>query len=137
MSNKERNIIKYKELSDTILKCFYDVYNELGRGFLESVYREALMITLQEAKLNVEKEKEINVYFRNKHIGKFRADIIVENKIILELKAVKHLVPEHEAQLLNYLRASNVEIGFLLNFGDEPKFTRRFYDNKRKQNAKK
>jgi GxxExxY protein len=129
-------MIKFKELSDTILRCFYEVYNELGRGFLESVYREALMITLQEAGLNVKKEKEINVYFRNKNIGRFRADIVVENKIILELKAVKHLVPEHEAQLLNYLRATNIEVGFLLNFGDEPKFIRRFYENERKNNTK-
>ena len=129
-------MIKYKTLSDTILRCFYEVYNELGRGFLESVYREALMIILQEAGLNVEKEKEINVYFRDKNIGRFRADIVVENKIILELKAVKHLVPEHEAQLLNYLRATNIEVGLLLNFGDEPKFIRRFYENKRKNNTR-
>jgi len=124
--------IKYKDLSEKIIKSFYDVYNELGWGFLESVYEKALAIVLKEKGLTVERQKAIPVYFHNKDVGEFRADIIVENKIILELKTVSRLEAVHEAQILNYLKATTIEIGFLMNFGKQPKFKRFIFDNDKK-----
>ncbi len=125
-------MLKHGNLSGEIIKCFYDVYNELGRGFLESVYQNAILMLLDEMHIPAEKEKVIEVYFHGKSVGKFRADIVVDNKIIVEFKAVKKIIPEHEAQLLNYLRATQVEVGLILNFGDEPTYSRRVYDNERK-----
>ena len=126
-------MLKHANLSNDIIKCFYEVYNELGRGFLESVYQEAMFIRLQEDCIPVEKEKRIEVFFHGKPVGKFRADLIVDSKIIIELKAVKKIIPEHEAQLINYLRATKIEVGLILNFGDEPSFARKVYDNDRKK----
>ncbi len=125
-------VLKHKEITDKILKYFYEVYNELGHGFLESVYEKALIIVLENSGLKVESQKQVSVYFRNSEIGIFKPDLIVENKIIVELKAVKNILPEHEAQLINYLKATKIEVGLLLNFGDKPDFIRRVYDNDRK-----
>ena len=123
----------HKELSGKILEIFYEVYNELGAGFLESVYENALMIAFQEKGIRAENQKPISVYFRDHLVGDFRADIIVEDIIILELKAVKELADIHTAQLLNYLRATNIELGFLLNFGQKPEFKRYVMLNSNKQ----
>ncbi|MFZ2407411.1 MAG: GxxExxY protein [Methylobacter sp.] len=120
--------LKYKELTHLILKGFYDVYNELGGGFLESVYENAMALVLQQQGLQVETQKDIAVYFRGTLIGSFRADMIIEEKILLELKAVRCLKPVHEAQLLNYLKATRIELGLLMNFGDEPTFKRLVYN---------
>ena len=122
--------LKYKEISDLILKSFYEVYNELGRGFLESVYENALLIVLNSYGLQTESQKEIKVYFRNQNIGFFKADIIVENKIILELKAVRKIDPAHQAQLLNYLKATDLDVGYVLNFGEKPEFKRLIFERK-------
>ncbi|MCD6102296.1 MAG: GxxExxY protein [Candidatus Cloacimonetes bacterium] len=123
-------MIKYKEITEKIIKAFYEVYNDLGHGFLESVYENALYILLLEYGLQVERQKEIAVYFRGKMVGFFKTDLVVENKVIIELKAVKCILPEHEAQLLNYLKATDIEVGLLLNFGKKPEFIRRIFDNK-------
>ncbi|HPR17476.1 MAG TPA: GxxExxY protein [Candidatus Cloacimonadota bacterium] len=126
-------MLKHGGLSSDIIQCFYEVYNELGRGYLESVYQNALMVRFQERFIPAEKEKKIDVYFHEQIVGKFRADIIVDDRIILEIKAVKAITEEHEAQLLNYLRATRIEVGLILNFGDEPTFDRKVYDNDRKK----
>lgn len=118
----------YEELSNNIIKCFYETYNELGTGFLESVYENALATVLNENGIFLEKQKDIEVFFRNKQVGYFRADIVVENKIILELKAVSKIKPEHHAQLINYLKATKINIGYILNFGDKPEFKRMIFN---------
>ena len=123
---------KHKETTDIILKSFYEVYNELGDGFLESVYENALYIVLTGYGLCVERQKGINVFFRGTIIGDFKTDLIVDKKVIIELKAVRALDSAHEAQLINYLKATNIEVGLLLNFGRKPEFKRFVYDNKRK-----
>lgn len=131
--NKNKTGLKHKELTEKIIKAFYEVYNELGFGFLESVYQKAMAIVFRDYGLKVEEEKQIKVYFQGKVIGDYRADLWVNNIIILELKAAKTLVKEYEAQLLNYLRATNVEIGLLLNCGLKPQFKRMIFDNSRKK----
>lgn len=120
--------LKYKELTHLIIKSFYEVYNELGGGFLESVYENAMTLVLQQQGLQVETQKEIAVYFRGTLIGNFRADMIVEGKVLLELKAGRCLEPVHEAQLLNYLKATTIEVGLLMNFGNKPTFKRLLYN---------
>lgn len=121
--------LKYQDITDIILKAFYEVYNELGTGFLESVYERALTIVLQNYGLQVENQKEIPVFFRGKNIGYFKSDIIVNGKIVLELKAVSQMDKTHEAQLINYLKASSIEVGLLLNFGKKPEFKRFIFSN--------
>ena len=125
-------MFKHKEITDIILRSFYEVYNELGDGFLESVYENALYIVLTGYGLFVEKQKDISVFFRGKVIGDFKADLIANEKVIVELKAVRALALAHEEQLINYLKATNIEVGLLLNFGRKPEFKRFVYDNKRK-----
>ena len=121
---------KYKNITEKIIKCYYEVYNELGHGFLESVYEKSFMISLQENGLNAIAQKEISVYFHGKIVGNYKTDIIVEDKIILELKAAKKLDRSHEAQLLNYLKATNLEVGLLFNFSPKPEFKRFVFSNK-------
>ncbi len=115
-----------------ILRNFYEVYNELGEGFLESVYENALYIVLTGYGLCIERQKDISVFFRGSIIGNFKTDLIVNEKVIIELKAIRTLDPAHEAQLINYLKATNIEVGLLLNFGRKPEFKRFVYNNKRK-----
>ena len=124
--------LKHKEVTDIVLKSFYDVYNELGHGFLESIYEKAMCIVLEQNGIGVESQKEISVYFQGQVIGNFRADIVVNDLIILELKAVHQIAPTHEAQLINYLKATSIEVGMLLNFGEKPTFKRMAFDNQRK-----
>jgi len=123
---------KHQELTRKIIGVFYEVYNELGHGFLESVYEAAMLIALREAGLKAEAQVPIAVYFRGNRVGDFRADLMVENAILLELKAARALDSSHEAQLLNYLRATQIEVGLLLNFGIKPEFKRLAFDNERK-----
>src|SRR4030065_2260945 len=132
MYTDKNNEFKYKEITDVILRSFYEVYNELGDGFLESVYENALYIVLTGYGLRIERQKDISVFFRGNIIGDFKTDLIVNEKVIVELKAVRTLDPAHEAQLINYLKATNIEVGLLLNFGKKPEFKRFVYDNKRK-----
>lgn len=124
--------MKHEELTNKIIGVFYEVYNELGHGFLESVYEKAMAIAFAEKGIQFEEQVEIPVWFHRKQAGMFYADIVVEGIVILELKAVRSLDPAHEAQLLNYLRATEIEIGLLLNFGVRPEIKRRIYDNPRK-----
>lgn len=128
--------LKHKETTDIILKSFYEVYNELGDGFLESVYENALHIVLTGYGLCVERQKDISVFFRDTRIGNFKADLIVDGKVLIELKAVRTFDTTHEAQLINYLKATNIEVGLLLNFGRKAEFKRFIYDNKRKKNQR-
>jgi len=123
----------HKELTDKIIKAFYDVYNELGFGFLENVYQNALYFELINKQLKVETQKPIKVYYQNQLVGNYKADLIVNDTIILELKAVEFLVEEHELQLINYLKATNIEIGLLLNFGKKPEIRRKIFTNDRKK----
>ena len=124
--------IKHRELTDKIIGVFYEVYNELGRGFLESVYAGAMAIALSQAGLQVEREHPLKVTFRGHVVGDFRADLIVERAVILELKAATAIDSGHEAQLLNYLRATEIEVGLVLNFGPKPQFKRMAFENSRK-----
>jgi len=128
--------ILYKDKTDKILKCFYNVYNVLGFGFLEKVYENALMIELKEAGFFCERQKPINVFYKETPIGEYYADIMVDSCIILELKAAECLVMEHELQLINYLRATDIELGLLLNFGKKPEFRRKIFSNERSANIR-
>jgi GxxExxY protein len=123
---------KHKELTDKIIQAFYCVYNELGFGFLENVYQNALYFELQNRSFSVEPQKTIDVYYRTHLVGKYKADLVVNDLIILELKAVEFLVEEHELQLINYLKATDKEVGLLLNFGMKPEIRRKAFDNNRK-----
>jgi GxxExxY protein len=125
--------LKYREVTDVTLGVFYDVYNELGFGFLESVYREAMCLALTQKGLEVEKEVAIPVYFRGRKISEFRCDLLVNRCLILELKAIKAIDSVCEAQTLNYLRATEIEVALLLNFGPKPTFRRLVFENSRKQ----
>lgn len=116
---------KYSDLTGQIIKAFYNVYNYLGYGFLEKVYENAMIIELQKMGLHCQKQKPIKVHYYDKEIGDYFADIVVEDKVILELKAAECLMEEHEYQLINYLKATDVEVGLLLNFGKEPEFKRK------------
>ena len=108
-----------EDLIKLIVQCAYNVRMQLSAGFLESVYQNALLIELKENGLSAETEIPINVYYNNVIVGEFRADIVVENSVVIELKAAQHLMPIHEAQLVNYLTATNIEHGLLINFGSE------------------
>lgn len=125
--NHEREY-KHSDITERIIGAFYDVHNVLGYGFLESVYRNALVIRLKKAGLKAEVEVPIKVHFDGQIIGDFRADILVENKVILELKAAREIDPAHIAQTLNYLRATQLEVALILNFGREPKIKRLYFD---------
>ena len=125
------NELKHQELTSEIIKAYYSVYNELGRGFLEKVYRNALHHLLLKSGLHVEREYPISVLFDGIVVGEFFADLFVEQIVIVEIKAVEQLVAKHDAQLLNYLKATGVEVGLLLNFGNnEPEFRRKVLTRK-------
>ena len=123
----------HTNLTDKIIKCFYTVYNTLGFGFLEKVYENAMIIELQKAGMRAEKQKPIKVNYENKLVGEYFADIVVEDSIILELKAAEYIVEEHELQLVNYLKATELEIGLLLNFGKTPEIKRKIFTNDKKK----
>ena len=131
--NADKRGLKHRTLTEKIIGVFFDVYNELGHGFLESVYEKSLALVLAESGISVCCQIEIPVWFRGQKVGNFTADMLVENAVLLELKAVRALDSIHEAQLLNYLRATDIEVGLLLNFGLKPEFKRMAFDNSRKQ----
>ena len=122
----------HKRLSDAILKIYYEVYNTLGYGFLEKVYQNAMCLELKNQGYNVEAQKQIKVYYKGIVVGEYYADLIIDETIILELKACECLMDAHKAQLINYLKATNIEVGLLLNFGETPEFKRFIYTNNRK-----
>lgn len=123
----------HSEITAEILNAFYDVYNELGYGFLERVYKNAMYKELRQRGFDCSTERSIPVYYKGELVGDYFADLIIENKIIIELKAVKHILPEHEAQLTNYLRATDAEVGLLLNFGPTTQKRRIVFTNDRKK----
>ncbi len=120
----------HSEITDTIIKCFYNVYNKLGFGFLEKVYENALLIELRETGLSATNQLPVDVYYKNLRVGSYYADILVEHKVIIELKAGDAtIIEEHELQLINYLRATEIEVGLLLLFGKKPQFKRKLFTN--------
>ncbi len=121
--------MKYQVITDQIICSFYNVFNSLGYGFLEKVYENSLLIELGRCGLAVTSQSEIEVLYRDKIVGVYYADLLVEKKVIVEVKAAKQLLPEHEAQLLNYLKATDVEVGLLLNFGVNAEIRRKVFDN--------
>jgi GxxExxY protein len=123
----------HSDITSVVIQAFYDVYNELGYGFLEKVYKNALFNELTRRGVSCRMESPISVYYKGICVGDYYADIIVEDKVILELKAVKTILPEHLAQLNNYLRATDAEVGLLLNFGLEPQKKRVVFTNDRKK----
>lgn len=123
---------EHTDITELIIKAFYKVYNTLGYGFLEKVYRNALAIELRKLGLEVVSEARIVVYYDDKVVGEYFADLLVAGVVIVELKAVKKLLEAHEAQLLNYLKATPYEVGLLLNFGPKPEIKRKAFDNSRK-----
>ncbi len=133
----ENTDFKYMEITDVVIKLFYKVYNELGFGFLEKVYQNALFMELTVHGFEVEPQKQIKVYYKGRQVGDYYADIIVNNLVILELKATECLVRENELQLINYLKATDIEVGLLLNFGTKPEFKRKVFSNDRKKSLYK
>ena len=123
---------KHTDITELIIKAFYQVYNTLGYGFLEKVYRNAMAIELRQLGLEVISESRILVYYDGEVVGEYFADLLVAGVVIVELKAAKKLVAAHEAQLLNYLKATPYEVGLLLNFGPQPEIKRKAFDNSRK-----
>jgi GxxExxY protein len=125
--------LKHPEVTERIIGVFYDVYNELGHGFLESVYSEAMSVALAQAGLHASREVPVPVWFRGEKVGQYFADLLLENTVLIELKAARSIEPAHEAQLLHYLRATEIEVGLLLNFGVRPQLRRLLFDNERKK----
>jgi len=127
--NTDEHGFKHGEITEAIIGLFFEVYNELGHGFLESVYEEAMQIALQERGLKVARQVEIPVWFRQRRIGDFKGDLLVNGVVLLELKAARRIDPVFEAQLIHYLRATPIEVGLLLNFGPRAEFRRLRFDN--------
>jgi len=123
--------MKQAEITDQIICCFYNVYNKLGYGFLEKVYENALTIELEGCGLLVQQQSPIKVNYSGQTVGTYFADLLVEGKVIVEIKAAQELTAAHEAQLLNYLKATDVEVGLLLNFGPKTEVKRKVLDNDR------
>lgn len=122
----------HKDLTDSILKVYFDVYNELGYGFLEKVYQNSMYLELKSRGFYVEAQKQIKVNYKGVEVGEYYADLIINEKVILELKAAECIVEDFEYQLINYLKATNMEVGLLLNFGKKPEFRRKVFENNRK-----
>ena len=123
----------YSDVTELVIKVFYQVYNTLGYGFLEKVYENSMRIELKKMGLKVVAQKNIKVHYMNYEVGDYFADLVVDDKVILELKAADALCEEHESQLINYLKATNVEVGLLLNFGKQAEFRRKIFMNENKK----
>jgi len=119
----------HKEITEKIIQAYYKVYNTLGYGFLERVYENSMMIELKKMILNADKQYAIKVFYEGEIVGDYFADILVEGTIIIEIKAATQLKKEHMIQLRNYLKATDVEVGLLINFGEKPEFKRIFFEN--------
>jgi GxxExxY protein len=128
--------MKHEEITEKIIQAFYKVYNTLGYGFLERVYLNAMYIELTAMGFKVEKEKKILVYYFGNVVGDYQADLIINDVVAVELKAIETLVEENEHQLVNYLKGTTLEIGLLLNFGKKPQVKRKIFDNDKKKMLK-
>ena len=124
--------LKYTKLTEHVIKIFYRVYNSLGYGFLEKVFENAMVYEFKKDRIAVVSQSPIKVFYEQEVVGEYFADLLVVDKIIVEIKAARTLAPENEAQLLNYLKATNIEVGLLLNFGPKPEIKRKVFDNTRK-----
>jgi GxxExxY protein len=122
----------HADITDKIIKAYYHVYNTLGYGFLEKVYENALVVTLRKWGLTVVPQHPISVFFEGVRVGEYFADLVVVELVIVEIKAAESLCEAHEAQLLNYLKATDIEVGLLLNFGPKPQFKRKLFTNDKK-----
>ena len=123
---------KHKDLTAAIISIFYKVYNTLGYGFLEKVYENAMMYEFEKAGIPAESQSPIKVIYEDEIMGEYYADILVDEKVIVDLKAAKSIAPDNKAQLLNYLKATDKEVGLLLNFGPKPEISRKVFDNNKK-----
>ena len=130
---KENEELLHRELTEKIIGAFYDVYNTLGYGFLEKVYENALVLELHRLGLRVEAQKRLQVFYGDQIVGEYFADLIVEGLVILEIKAAIAMHEAFVAQLQNYLKATDIEVGIVLNFGPEPAFKRKAFSNSRKK----
>ncbi len=131
----DKNISRlHSDLTETIISCYYSVYNTLGFGFLEKVYENAMMREMEKRGLKAQSQYPIRVYYDGFAVGDYFADIVVEDKIIIELKASSSIINDHLLQLQNYLKATDYEVGLLLNFGTEPQIRRKEYKNMHKPN---
>lgn len=124
----------HQELTKQIIGIYYHVYNELGYGFLEKVYHNAFVFELLSRGFKIDKQKKVNVFYKNVIVGEYIPDILVEDKLIIELKCVENLIEAHECQLINYLKATDCEVGLVLNFGKDPQFIRKIFTNDLKKN---
>ena len=122
--------LQHAELTRSVIGCAFEVINELGSGFLESVYEQAMLVALTDAGFSVESQQPIQVRFRGQPVGSFYADLLVEKKVIVELKAVQALTPAHQAQIINYLNATGITVGLLINFGNPKLEFKRFTRSK-------
>ena len=127
------NNFKHSDITDQIIKAFYTVYNSLGYGFLEKVYENAMLIELDKIGIEAKSQVPVKVLYEGKEVGNYYADLLVEKMVIVELKSSEDLCEEHEAQLLNYLRATDVEVGLLLNFGKTAQIKRKVFNNEYKK----
>ena len=125
-------MLLHEELSNKIIAAFYKAYNTLGYGFLEKVYENSLLHELISQDINAVSQFPIEVFYNKVKVGQYFADILVDGKIIIEIKAAEAIAEEHELQLINYLKATDIEIGLLLNFGKKPEFRRKIFTNDRK-----
>ncbi len=130
--NTDCQDIKYKALTEKIIKVFYKVYNKLGYDFLEKVYENAMMLGMRKEGIPAVSQYAIKVYYENNIVGEYFADILVADKVIVEIKAARNIAVENEAQLLNYLKATDIEVGLLLNFGPKPEIKRKAFENTEK-----
>ncbi len=124
---------KHSEITSKIIKAFYNDYNKLGYGFLEKVYENVLVIELKKMDLNCVRQQPIEVFYNNESVGNYFADIIVNDSVIIELKAAEDIMEEHEAQLINYLKATRIEVGLLLNFGKSAEVRRKVFSSEFKK----
>ncbi|MDD5224526.1 MAG: GxxExxY protein [bacterium] len=129
--------MKHQEITNKIIGAAYTVHKHLGYGFLEKVYENALRYELVSQNLEVVNQKPLQVWYKNNIVGEYLADTIVENLVIVEIKAIRELAPIHETQLVNYLKATNIEVGLLINFGPKIEIKRKIFDNDRKTSGKK
>jgi GxxExxY protein len=127
--------MKHREITESIIQAFYVVYNTLGYGFLEKVHQHALSFELERRGLRVVQQAPIQVFYCGRQGGEYFADLLVESRVIIEIKAAETLCDEHSAQLLNYLKATEIEVGLLLNFGPRPQVKRKIYDAAYKANG--